>query len=584
MPAVNWDEPSSGIVNDTKPALRLRNKTGGALNAGSDGVAVAAKSTADEAVVAQTDQTLTGRFTSEKSIALFGFAPMATGMIGANQAGNAAVAGASVMDPAIPNVQQNPDGIGVVGITNRFDATGAAGIAVGPRSLGVLGHADSGLGVRGTGTDGGVEGIASGGPGVSGYTTSKASPGVYGFGPGETGAGVRGEGVAGPGVDAHSSAGPGVRALSEQAHGVFAEAKAANATGVFGLNDHPSGAGVDGFSHSGTAVRGLTTSGTAMYAESITGRALDASNSSQNEPTIYASSLGTTAVEAGSLLGAGVNAFGNPGAAGGSLHGPDASDPKVGAGVFGFGVAAAGLCGATLSGTGVLGIGAAELGAWAGVFRGNVFIEGLLFKFASLFSIDHPLDPERKVLNHAAVEAPEYKTFYDGVVALDARGSARVKLPRWFEALNADFRYQLTPLGSAGPDLHVAEEVKQGSFVIAGGAPRQKVCWQVTGVRRDDWAMENPLVVEQTKRAARPRMASPQPANLKGQADALKQYASELKSVSTERERAARARHRPTSVPMQPIPRPPVPAKNPRQFAEHVMSTLQRLMTRKPVD
>ena len=54
--------------------------------------------------------------------------------------------------------------------------------------------------------------------------------------------------------------------------------------------------------------------------------------------------------------------------------------------------------------------------AWAaGLFDGDVFVKGILHKYASLFSIDHPLDPDRRTLNHAAVEAPEYKTFYDGV-------------------------------------------------------------------------------------------------------------------------------------------------------------------------
>jgi hypothetical protein len=28
--------------------------------------------------------------------------------------------------------------------------------------------------------------------------------------------------------------------------------------------------------------------------------------------------------------------------------------------------------------------------------------------------------------------------------------------------------------------LHVAREFKDGGFAIAGGRPRQKVCWQVT--------------------------------------------------------------------------------------------------------
>jgi hypothetical protein len=39
------------------------------------------------------------------------------------------------------------------------------------------------------------------------------------------------------------------------------------------------------------------------------------------------------------------------------------------------------------------------------------------------------------------------KNIYDGVVALDENGECRVELPEWFEALNCDFRYQLTSIG-----------------------------------------------------------------------------------------------------------------------------------------
>ena len=124
--------------------------------------------------------------------------------------------------------------------------------------------------------------------------------------------------------------------------------------------------------------------------------------------------------------------------------------------MFGNSIGGTGACGITLIGTGVLGIGYPQLDAWAGRFVGNVHVDGILFNSASLFSIDHPLDPKRKVLNHACVESPEYKTFYDGTVTLDRRGQATIKLPRWFDALNHELRYQLTAIGAAAPGLHVA--------------------------------------------------------------------------------------------------------------------------------
>ncbi len=72
---------------------------------------------------------------------------------------------------------------------------------------------------------------------------------------------------------------------------------------------------------------------------------------------------------------------------------------------------------------------------------------------------------------------------YTGNAILDNSGEAVVSLPKWFEALNADFRYQLTAIGAAAPNLHVAQEIANHQFSIGGGAPGMKVSWQVTGVR-----------------------------------------------------------------------------------------------------
>jgi hypothetical protein len=45
------------------------------------------------------------------------------------------------------------------------------------------------------------------------------------------------------------------------------------------------------------------------------------------------------------------------------------------------------------------------------------------------------------------------------------------------------------------PDLHIAEEVSDGRFRIAGGTPWINVSWQVTGIRKDPWAERNRIVV-----------------------------------------------------------------------------------------
>ena len=84
---------------------------------------------------------------------------------------------------------------------------------------------------------------------------------------------------------------------------------------------------------------------------------------------------------------------------------------------------------------------------------------------------------------------------YSGTVTLDSAGEALVALPKWFEALNSDFRYQLTCVGGFAP-VYIGEEVKNGTFKIAGGKPGMNVCWQLTGVRSDTYAQQNRVPVE----------------------------------------------------------------------------------------
>jgi len=123
----------------------------------------------------------------------------------------------------------------------------------------------------------------------------------------------------------------------------------------------------------------------------------------------------------------------------------------------------------------------------------------ILFKGGSAFRIDHPLDPLHKYLQHSVVESPDMKNVYDGVAQLDERGECWVSLPDWFEALNSDFRYQLTPIGRPAPNLFVAVEIAHNKFKIAGGKPGAKVSWQVTGIRQDAFAKANRIKVEMLK-------------------------------------------------------------------------------------
>ncbi len=100
------------------------------------------------------------------------------------------------------------------------------------------------------------------------------------------------------------------------------------------------------------------------------------------------------------------------------------------------------------------------------------------------FLIDHPLDPENKYLLHACTEGPEPYNLYRGVVTTDAQGRAVVELPAYFEALNRDYTYHLTPIGAFAQAI-VAEEIQNNRFVIQTDKPHVKVAWMVLGVRND---------------------------------------------------------------------------------------------------
>jgi len=94
--------------------------------------------------------------------------------------------------------------------------------------------------------------------------------------------------------------------------------------------------------------------------------------------------------------------------------------------------------------------------AW---FTGNVVVTGTLNHSSSRVQIDNPCDPANKYLSHSSVGSAEMKNMYDGIVMLDANGEAIVRLPEWFETFNTDFRYQLTPVGAPGSNLHIVEEI-----------------------------------------------------------------------------------------------------------------------------
>lgn len=136
---------------------------------------------------------------------------------------------------------------------------------------------------------------------------------------------------------------------------------------------------------------------------------------------------------------------------------------------------------------------------YAGYFAGDVNVSGNIFLPALITQIDHPLDPENQILRLAGVDSPEMKTIYDGIVTTDANGEAVVAMPPYFEALNEEFRYQLTVIGEFAQAI-VLKKLENDRFTIKTEKPDLEVSWQVTGVRKDVFAKANPLVVESQKR------------------------------------------------------------------------------------
>ena len=97
------------------------------------------------------------------------------------------------------------------------------------------------------------------------------------------------------------------------------------------------------------------------------------------------------------------------------------------------------------------------------------------------------------------MESPDMKNIYDGVVALDYKGEATVRLPDYFDALNKDFRYQLSSLDKPSPNLYIKEEIIGNKFIIGGGAQQARISWQVTGIRKDRYAKAYPIIAEEKK-------------------------------------------------------------------------------------
>jgi hypothetical protein len=296
------------------------------------------------------------------------------------------------------------------------------------------------------------------------HAINDAANGVAILGDSPNGNGVVGK-SAGTGFGATSGSNTGLNGI-----GVYGEANSGStASGVYGKTNN--GYGVYGLGDTGYGVFGKSPNGVAVHGES-TGN-IGVEGTSTNDSGVSGVSTNSNGV-----TGASANGIGVYGVTSYNV------DSNLIAGVVGEAISA---------------------NVWAGIFLGSVDIRGNLQVSDTIFNkssgsvrIDHPLDPANKYLQHSSVESPDMKNIYDGNVTTDDKGYAEVKMPDYFEALNKNFRYQLTVIGQFAQAI-VAEEIHDNRFSIKTDKPNVKVSWQVTGIRNDRYAKAHPVEVEKLK-------------------------------------------------------------------------------------
>jgi hypothetical protein len=437
----------------------------------------------------------------------------------------------------VAGISADPNGNGVFGINNA--KKGGAGVigsanATSGQPVGVFGVAKStsagSAGVVGsetakTGNVYGVGGFAAststGATGVTGFetattgqvfgvtggtnSTTNFSVGVSGIEGATTGAvfGVAGE---------TPSTTDGAAAISG-----FESAATGAVTGVSGSTSSTSGTGVFG---NATATSGVVY-GVRGYTGSTTDGAAGVTGFEGATSGVVVGVSGGTA----STSGTGINGY-NTATSGNTIGIFGSAASPNGAGIVGSATAtsgpAIGVQGATTSPNGAGGVFTNLSGGTSQVlianganfkqvfnvdasgnsfFAGNVNVTGKLTKGSGSFKIDHPLDPANKYLSHSFVESPDMMNVYNGNITTDKHGLATVALPGYFEALNADFRYQLTVIGQFAQAI-VQREITNNQFTIKTNKPGVKVSWQVTGIRHDAYADANRIPVEEEKPAA----------------------------------------------------------------------------------
>ena len=352
------------------------------------------------------------------------------------------------------------DGVGVIGLGNNYSTyhtttTGTGGAFSG--FDGLYGHASTsdGIGVIGLGNNGSTYHTLADGTGTGGAFTG--FHGLYGHAVDEDGTGVIGVGNDG---STYHTLPDGSGGAFSGFHGVYGYAEDGDdGIGVYGYTEGEDGVGVVGVGNDESRLTmgdggGGSFTGYRFGIESFAKRSTGGT--------------GTRGVY-GRFSGGGNN---------------------DGVGVFGYSYPNSGY------GYGVIG-----QGRYYGVYSsGNLGASG-----TKSFVIDHPLDPENKILKHYTIESPEVLNMYRGNVLLDENGEAVINLPEYFIEINTNFSYNLTPIGQHAPNLFIKEEISdQGSFIISGGISNQKISWVVYAERNDLYMKReketNPEMVEIEKK------------------------------------------------------------------------------------
>lgn len=391
--------------------------------------------------------------------------PVAVGVWGDSSTGVGVFGTSGTLPPGVDNIPVNIAGVeghsiqnpGVVG--RSIEDAGVSGESL--QGLGMLARSSTGTGVLGVTFAPEIPGEPPSAAGVFGSSVAGGN-GVTGFVGSATG--VVGSSVRGIGVRGTSGDQDGVSGFSLAANGV---------RGVGGAGGREIASGVFGSSDRGFGVRGVSTARDGTVGVTFGGGAGVSGLHFSREPGIGVSGVSVlnNGVEGFSFTGLGVRGEGRNG----GVHG---------------------ICSSTDSNVGAV-VGQ-NLNGFAGIFLGKVRVTGQLFKGGGGFEIDHPLDPQNKSLSHSFVESPDMLNIYNGNVTTDAEGNAVIALPDYFEALNHEFRYQLTVIGQFAQAI-VVDEIRNNRFTIKTDKPRVKVSWQVTGVRKDRWAVTNRIPVEASK-------------------------------------------------------------------------------------